>query len=292
MNLSSVKNLSYVLLGNAIYALGVTAFILPGGMITGGTTGLALAFHHYFQIPIPTFVFAFNLIMFLLGAVFLGKHFALTTLISTFFYPLILAVFQKIPALTSLTEDRMLATVCGGLMIGLAIGLVIRAGASTGGMDIPPLLLNKKFGLPISVLLYAFDFAILLLQMTFSNTEETIYGIVLVLIYSVVLDKILLTGASQTQVKIISREYHAINDAIHSELNRGTTLMHAQTGYLNVEQPIILSVISNRELVRLNKLVMDLDPKAFIVISHVNEVKGRGFSTQKIMLPRQNEENL
>ena len=280
MNTSHLKNLFLVLLGNTIYALGITMFILPGKMITGGTTGLALTFNHYFQVPIS--VFGFNFIMFILGAAVLGKHFALTTLVSTFYYPVILGVFQKIPALGQVTDDRMLSTICGGIMIGFSIGLVIRAGASTGGMDIPPLVLNKKLGLSVSAMLYVFDCSILILQMTFSNAEQTIYGIVLVMIYSVILDKFLIMGTSQTEVKIISTQYDAINHMIQKQLDRGTTFLQAETGYLNINQPIVLTVISNRELVKLNKLVMDLDPKAFIIISHVNEVKGRGFSSQKI----------
>lgn len=282
MSIANFKNIFLVLLGNTIYALGITMFILPNKMITGGTTGLALTFNHYFDIPISLFVFGFNFIMFILGAAVLGKRFALTTLISTFYYPIVLGIFQKIPALASVTTDKMLATVCGGIMIGASIGLVIRAGASTGGMDIPPLVLNKKMGLPISVMLYVFDCTILLLQITFSNAEQTIYGIVLVLIYSVILDKFLMMGVSQTQVKIISEKYDLINQEIQQQLDRGTTFLQAETGYLNIDRPIILTVISNRELVKLNKLVMDIDPKAFIIISHVNEVKGRGFTVQKI----------
>lgn len=81
------------------------------------------------------------------------------------------------PALQKVTDDKMLSTICGGLMIGMGIGVVIRCGASTGGMDIPPLVLNKKFGLPVSVMLYAFDFVILISQMLFTNKEEIVYGI-------------------------------------------------------------------------------------------------------------------
>lgn len=275
-------NILCVFIGNAIYALGVVMFILPNHMITGGSTGLALTFNHYLGIPISIFVFCFNFIMFVLGAFWLGKHFALTTLISTFFYPIILGVFQKFPALANVTNDRMLSTVCGGLMIGFAIGIVIRAGASTGGMDIPPLVLNKKFGIPVSVLLYVFDFTILILQMLFSNAEQIIYGIILVLIYTLVLDKVLMMGTTQTEAKIISKEYSKINQEIQKRLDRGTTYLKAETGYMNYDQPIVLTVLSNRELVKLNQLVMDIDPKAFMIISHVNEVKGRGFSTQKL----------
>lgn len=278
----TLKNIIAVFIGNTIYALGVTMFILPNQMITGGSTGLALTFHHYLNVPISAFVFGFNLIMFVIGAAVLGRHFALTTLISTFYYPVILGVFQGIPALSNVTSDRMLATVCGGMMVGLAIGIVIRAGASTGGMDIPPLVLNKKTGLPVSVLLYVFDCLILLLQMTFSNAEQIIYGIIIVLIYTMVLDKLMLMGTSQTQVKIISTEYEKINNEIQKKLDRGTTFLKAETGYLKADQPIILTVIANRELPKLNQLVTHTDPKAFMIVEHVNEVKGRGFTDQKL----------
>ena len=277
-----VLNIITILIGNAIYALGVVVFILPNDLITGGTTGLGIAFEHYFNIPISMFVFCFNAVMFVLGAVVLGKMFALTTLISSFFYPIILGVFERIPQLANVTSDRMLATVCGGLMIGFAIGIVIRAGASTGGMDIPPLVLNKKFGFPVSVMLYLFDFTILILQMLFSDKEQIIYGILLVLIYTVVLDKVLLTGHVQTQVKIVSKKHKEINQMIVQKLDRGSTILYGETGYLHTDQPVIMTVISNRELTKLNQEVNKIDPEAFMIISRVNEVKGHGFSSGKI----------
>ena len=277
-----LKNLVLIFAGNTLYALGVVMFILPGGMITGGTTGIALTVNHYFHVPISVFVFCFNLIMFIIGAVVLGKKFALTTLISTFYYPFILGILENVPALGNFTNDVALSTIFGGLMIGSAIGIVIRAGASTGGMDIPPLVLNKKFGIPVSVLLYIFDSSILLMQMLFSNKDQILYGILLVMIYTVVLDKVLLLGTTQTQVKVVSKKYAEINQAIISELDRGSTLIYGETGYLHQEQPLVLSVVSNRELTRLNQIVMGIDPSAFMIISKVNEVKGRGFSSQKI----------
>lgn len=282
MNKTNIKHLFLILLGNTIYSLAIVVFILPNNMITGGTTGLGISVEHYVGLPIHTFVLIFNTVMFILGAVMLGKKFALTTLVSTFYYPFILGVFQKIPALGNVTNDKMLATVCGGLMIGFGIGVVIRAGASTGGMDIPPLVLNKKFGLPVSAMLYIFDFAILILQMVFSDKEQIIYGILLVMIYTVMLDKVLLMGSTRTQVKIISDKSEELNQLIQEKLDRGTTFIHAKTGYLKKEQPMLLAVVTNRELMRLNQIVQETDPNAFMIIGHVNEVKGRGFSTQKV----------
>ncbi len=274
-------NLMLILLGNALYALAVTMFILPSGLITGGTTGLALFFFHQFGLPVTVFVSLFNVAMFLLGFWVLGKKLALTTLVSTFFYPFILGIFQRFPALSQITEDRLLCAIYAGLMIGFAIGIIIQMGASSGGMDIPPLVLNKKLGLPISATMYAFDFTILLLQMSFSNKEEILYGILLVLIYTLVLDKVLLMGQSRMQVKIISEKYEQINEQIIHQLDRGSTLIQAQTGYCRTELPMILSVVSNRELPRLTRLVNEIDPAAFLIVGAVKEVRGRGFSLSR-----------
>lgn len=275
------KNISLVILGNTIYALAVVVFILPNSLITGGTTGLALLFYHQFSVPIALFISIFNLLMFLLGAVILGRVFALTTLVSTFYYPFILEVLQNISFLQGMTSDHLLSAIYAGIMIGLSIGIVIRAGASTGGMDIPPLVLNKKFGFSISVVMYGFDFSILLSQMFFANREQVLYGILLVLIYTGVLDKVLLLGQSRTQVKIISERYLEINQMIIQCLDRGSTLMQAETGYQRKNSFVVLTVISNRELHKLNELVLSIDPKAFMIINQVNEVKGRGFSMEK-----------
>lgn len=275
-------SIALILLGNLIYTLAVTMFILPNNLITGGTTGLALVVTRYVPIPISGFILFSNIIMFLLGAVCLGKKFAVTTLLSTFFYPIILEATQHIPGITDFTQDPLLATICAGLLIGFGIGIVIRAGASTGGLDIPPLVLHKKFGWPVSFTLYAIDVTILLMQMLFSSKEQTLYGILLVLIYSVVLDRVLLMGNSKTQIKIVSKKHEEINQMIIHQLDRGSTLLNAETGFYGNITKVVLTVVSSRELPKLNEMVLSIDPHAFMIINQVNEVKGRGFTLDKV----------
>ena len=238
-NIFRPKNLFMIFLGNTTMALGIVMFVLPNELMTGGTTGLSLIIDHYLHLPISVFVFIFNCIMFLLGALILGFDFALTTLISTFYYPIALGFFQNIPSLSTITDDRMLSSIFGGLFIGFSLGIVIRCGASTGGMDIPPLILNKKFGLPVSVMLYVFDFLILIGQALFCDKEAILYGILLVMTYTIVLDKILVIGQAQTQVKIISQKSDEINEAITRKMDRGSTLLHTETGYLHSRQNMI-----------------------------------------------------
>lgn len=270
-----------VILGNLLYALTVKFFLLPTGMVTGGTTGIALAVYHAAGIPVASFVLAFNVVMLLLGFIILGRQFALTTLVSTFTYPIALDLLDRILGNIVLTQDLMLCTIFSGLGIGLSLGIVIRAGASTGGMDIPPLILNHFFKIPVSVGLYLFDFVILLAQAFFQPLDKVFYGIVLVIVYTITLDKMLLMGTTKTEVRVISEHAEEICDAILQRLDRGVTLLCAKGGYTKEETSVVLSVISNRELPRIEKLIHEIDPESFMVVNRVSEVSGKGFTLKK-----------
>ena len=280
--MSFKKSFLPVVLGNFLYALTVQLFLVPSALVTGGTTGMALTVNHLCGLPISYFVLVFNVLMLVLGYALLGKKFALTTLASTFLYPLFLEICERVLGGCVLTDDMLLCTLFSGLGIGMALGIVIRAGASTGGMDIPPLVLRKLFHIPVSVSMYAFDVCILLMQALFRPAENILYGIVLVMIYTIVLDKMLLIGRTRTEVKIVSLNHHReICDAILYKIDRGVTLLDGEGGYLHGQTQIVLSVISNRELIKLEKVVHDIDPECFMVVSRVSEVRGRGFSMNK-----------
>ena len=276
-----VKSAVAVVGGNMLYALMVKLFLLPAGLVTGGTTGLALIAEKLWNVPISGFVFVFNVVMLIIGWVVLGKAFALTTIASSVLYPLFLEICNLLLGDLVLTQDPMLCTVFFGVGIGVALGIVIRSGASTGGMDIPPLVLNKFFRLPVSVGLYTFDFCILLAQLFFSPAENVLYGIVMTLLYSIVIDKMLLLGQSRTELKIVSAKSEQITQAIMNQVDRGVTLLHGRGGYLGNETELVLTVISNRELVKVERLVHQIDSECFMVVSRVSEVRGRVFSLSK-----------
>ena len=182
-----------IIAGNALYALTVVLFLVPSGLITGGATGIALGVNRVLDLPVSGVLFAINISMLVLGWVVLGSRFALTTIDSTVVSPLLLTV------------DLVLNTVCVGFGSGISLGITIRAGASTGGMDIPPLVLNKWFHLPVSATMMVFDLIILAVQAAFSPLQQCLYGIVMVIVYTAVLDKVLIFGSTRTEVKIFSQ---------------------------------------------------------------------------------------
>ena len=270
-----------IVLGNVIFAFGLAAFLVPNNFLVGGATGIARSVEYFFHVDVSVTVACINVIMFFLGLWLLGKRFAMTTIISTLLFPVLLDGMLGIEALGHITSDRLLAAIFGGALVGMGLGIVMRLGGSTGGMDIPPLILNKKFRSPVAVTMYCFDVLILMSQVLFTGGEEILYGILSVLLTSFMVNQVLVFGAGDVQVLIISKEYEKINEIIQKDLDRGSTYVPIQTGFQHLDQKAVLCVLHNREMSHLNQYVQQIDPKAFIIINGVREVRGRGFTLDK-----------
>ena len=276
-----VYTLMLVLVGNMMYALTVKLFLLPANLISCGTTGIALVVEHLTKIPMSLFILIFNIVMLLVGWAVLGRKFAMTTILSSLFYPIALEVLNRVLGDVQITENILLNVLFAGMGLGLSLGMVIRGGASTGGMDIPPLILNKLFHVSVSASLWVFDFCIMLSQMAFHPLEDLLYGGLLLIIISITLNKVMLLGTSRTEVKIISEKALEIRDGILSQVDRGCTLLHGEGGYRQLQTEVILSIVSNHELPKIERLARSIDPACFIIVSRVTEVWGRGFSYDK-----------
>ena len=276
-----LRNSAAIVCGNALYSLSVAAFLEPAGLITGGATGIALAVGRLTGLSVSGFLLFFNLAMLAWGWLVLGRAFAFNTLASSILSPIFLALWERLLAGRGLTDDIVLCTIFSGLGIGAALAIVIRAGASTGGMDIPPLVLQKWFHWPVSVTMMVFDVAIVLGQIPFSPLPQVLYGIVMILTHTIVMDKMLMMGESRTEVKLISSRSEELCEAILNQLDRGVTILNGAGGYTHEPAAVLLSVVSNRELPKLERLVHDIDPACFLIVSRVTEVSGRGFSLDK-----------
>ena len=276
-----ILSLAAVIGGNILYTLAIKLFLLPANLISCGTTGIALVVNHYLHIPMTLFIFLFNAAMLCVGWAVLGRKFAMTTVLSSILYPLLLELFNRILGDVVITENLLLNTVFAGLGLGVSLGTVLRGGASTGGMDIPPLILKKFFGIPVSASLWVFDFCIMMAQMFFHRAEDLLYGILLILMMSVALNKVMLLGTSRTEVKIISEKSDEIRQAILSRVDRGVTMLYGEGGYSGNRAEVIMSVISNYELPKIESLARTIDPDCFMIVSQVTEVWGRGFSYGK-----------
>ena len=274
-------SLLLVILGNILYTLTVKLFLLPSNLISCGTTGLALVVNHFTHIPMTGFILVFNLAMLALGWMILGKKFAMTTILSSILYPVFLEILNRVLGDISVTDNMILNVLFSGIGLGGSLGIVIRAGASTGGLDIPPLILKKFFHIPVSATLWVFDFFIILGQASFHPLEDLLYGFLLIITVTTTLNKAMLLGTSRTEVKIVSAHSDEIRQAILSRVDRGVTMLYGQGGYGRQDTEVILSVVSNYELPKIQQLARTIDPDCFMIISQVTEVWGRGFTYGK-----------
>lgn len=276
-----ILNLVYIIIGNIFIALAINTLILENHIIVGGISGIGNVLNHYFNIPVSLSVGCLNVCLFLVGLFFIGKKFAMTTLLSTFLFPIILQFFETHAMFHHYLEDPLLAAILAACLVGVGIGLILKANASTGGVDILAILLNKKFGFPVHIVLNCIDLSILVLQFTFNDTTHVIYGIMIVMITAVVLNKTLTQGTSLVQLTVISDHYEDIKQSILHEFDAGVTLLASEKGFTQENSKLLLSVLPYRKLPAIKAKIHELDPVAFVIVSHVEEVGGKGFTLEK-----------
>lgn len=267
----------FVLLGTAVYALGVHLFTAPNQIAPGGVTGLATALNALTHIPIGVFTLLINIPLILFGAKFLGKDFILKTLVSTIAFSFFLEfAFLRIPVYEG---DRLLAALFGGAMIGAGIALTFLRNGSTGGTDITNRLLQRRFPyIPIGKIVLLSDMVIIAFAtFVFREIESALYAIIAMFICSKVLDSIIYGLDLGKMVLIVSDHCDAISGEIMQEIRRGVTLLPAKGAYSGKDRKIVLCALRNHEFYKIKRLVNQIDPKAFIIVTNAGEVLGEGF---------------
>lgn len=266
-----------VLTGNAICAFAMACFALPFNMVVAGVSGIGRIANYYTGMSVSLTVAIVNVTLFAIGGILLGRKFAASIAIGTFAYPLFLGLYQKIEILHHLVDEPLLAAICAGVLDGVGLGLVLRIGGSTGGIDVPGIILNKKFGWSTATIISAIDIGIFLLQFPITDSNGIILGILYALIYSMVMNRMILMEQGGMQMMIWSEKSREINEAL-LQLGYGTTLFKARGGYIQDERDVICCATSNRTLHRAKRCTLGIDDNAFITITSVSEVNGNGFT--------------
>lgn len=271
-----------ILAGNALLAFSIAAFVIPHDIIMGGTTGVGIVLSRAFpQLDVSIFIMILNAILLVFGWIVLGKKFAATTVASSFLYPAFLGLFRQIPGIEAVTGNSLTATIAGGILIGISLGLVMRVGSSTGGTDVIVLVLNKWTHISVGVLVWTADALIIGGQALFSPAENTLLGILMLMIESLVLDSVMVLGKAQMQLFVISHRYEEIREKLLTELEAGVTMALIETGRLREQEKGLICVIPQRKLYHATELIHAIDPLAFITITKVSEVHGRGFTVAR-----------
>lgn len=272
-----LKEFIYLLIANILLAIANVYFILPNQITSGGMGGLYLVFNQFINIDKTLFISVCSTLFFILGLIFLGWDFGKKTLFSTVVFPLVFGFFERYPY--KINVDPLIAGIYGGILIGVALGLVMRIKGSTGGMDIPPLVINKFTGINISILVMFSDGFIIMMGAFVIGLEKALIGLLVLTIISLTLNKCLTFGAiGCKKVEIISNKYQEINNAIHQKLKKGTTFIDVKGGYSSGERKMLVCIIFKQQYQQLIDLITSYDNSAFVMVSDVYEVKGEGFS--------------
>lgn len=278
--MKKIRNILLNIIGSFILALSVCMFITPFDITAGGATGISIIAGKMAGLDMSAVIFFINIICLPLAYFLVGKELMLGSVLASFVYPLALALCRRIPGIEKVCEDLIVASVMGGISGGLGLGLVIRSGGSTGGMDIPTIIISRYMRIPVSVTMYVIDAVIMLLQVPFVGFNKVFYGIMYAFLMAVTIDKVLLAGISKVQITIISKKYEQICKAL-LENDFGVTLAYVETGLEKNKQKAVITTVFSKELHKVEDIAQEIDPVSFQIVKKVTDVNGKGFTLAK-----------
>lgn len=265
-----------IAVGAFIMAIGTSLLLLPNKLSSGGFAGIATITYYLFNWSMGTVIVLINIPFFIMAFIRIGKEFVFKSIIGTVMLSFFIDLLDKIQPLTN---DRLLACIYGGILLGVGTSLILRASASTGGSDMVSYIIKSfKPGLSTSNLIVIFDFIVVTLNVIcFKQLEIGLYSAISIYLMGKVID-IIFEGVDFSKMMfIISDKYIEISNEIGKKISRGTTGIYSKGMYTNKEKTMLMCIASRGEVIRIRQIANEVDPKSFIVISNVREVYGKGF---------------
>ncbi len=263
-----------ILIGAAIIAITFNVFLLPNQVASGGVSGISTILAAVVGWE-PAYVqWAFNIPLFIAGIVFLGKQFGVKTLAGTIFLPFVVFLTK---GFEPWTNDPLLASLFGGIGVGLGLGIVFRGKASTGGTDLAAQIINKYTGMTLGTCVAIIDGLIVLTAAIVFDIERGLYALLALYVTSKTIDIVQMGMKRSKMTLIITENENEVREEILNKIDRGVTKLTAYGGYTDNERPVLMCVVDQTEFTKLKQLVKTIDPAAFVVVSDASEVLGEGF---------------
>ncbi len=274
---------AFIAAGCAVTGLAYALFLIPHHLVSGGVSGIAIMVNAFSGFPVGVLIMALNVPVFLLGLRTMGKKYVLGSLAGMIVSSVLIDVFSRGLKLGPATQNPILASIYGGVLLGLGLGLVFRAGASTGGSDIIGMVLSKFTGMSIGFGIMITDFLVISASaLAFHSLEAPLYGYLVLFISAKVIDLVLEGWNYAKLVIITSTETARIQDFILNTLDRSGTALRGRSLYLGREGEVILTVVHRKQLADLRRFVREVDPKAFVIVNDTYDVLGKGFKSHLI----------
>ncbi|SHK77144.1 YitT family protein [Desulforamulus aeronauticus] len=276
MFLRWLKDYLGVTIGVILTAIALDAFLVPAKIAAGGLSGVATILYHMFQWPVGLVMLVLNIPLFIWSILRLGWRYTVNSIFGT----VALSVFVDllVPYIPVVTEDLLLASLYGGVLMGIGLGMVFRFNSTTGGTELLAAILRTYVGINIGQLLFIIDgIVVLWAGLVFRSAELAMYALITIFLASWIIDLVIEGFSSAKAFMIITKRADAISQAIIKELDRSATSWKARGMYSGSEQEVLISVVGRSEVTRLKKIVREEDPIAFIILADVHEVLGEGF---------------
>lgn len=274
---SELKNYWYILLGSIVLGLAVVWFFVPNQIITGGTAGLALLLHYVTPFTIGSLMVAVNAPLLLLGGKYLGKMFAIRTIVTIALISLMIDFFVEIIQLKPFVEDTILAAIFGGIFIGVGLALVIKGNSSAGGSTIIARIVSANSEIKPSTVILVIDSLIILSSLfIFEDTQKVLWSIVSIYITVKIIDKILTGNLNKKVVYLVSNNVDVMREKIRDDLGPDGTILNGQGLHEHEDKKMILIIVEVTKLQQLRQLVSQYDPDGFLIITEATEFLGRG----------------
>lgn len=269
----------FITLGALLMAVGLEIFLIPNQVIDGGVTGISIMLSHITGLKLGVFLFILNLPFVYLGYKQFGKTFAISTIYGILMLSLFATFFHPVPPFT---DDILLATIFGGIFLGIGVGLVIRNGGALDGTEILSIVISKKVPFSVGEIVMFINLFILGSAGFVYTWDRAMYSILAYVIASKAID-VVITGMEESKsVWIISDLAHEIGDAITDRLGRGVTYLHGEGAYTGDDKKVIFCIITRLEESKMNSIVQEVDPSAFLAIGDIAEVRGGRFKKRAI----------
>ena len=269
-----------IVLGCTLSGLAYALFLIPHHFVPGGVSGLAIILNFFLRLPVGATIIVLNIPIFLFGLRTMGKKYVLKSLIGMVLSSVLIDLFFEVLKVPSATDNKVLASIYGGILLGIGLGLVFRGRASTGGSDIIGMIISKYTGISIGFGILVADFLVISASgLAFRDLEAPLYGYIVLFLSSKVIDMILEGWSYSKLVLITSSRTAEIEDFILNTLERSGTALRSRSLYLNREGEVILTVIHRKQLAELRDFVREIDPQAFVIINDTYDVLGKGFKS-------------
>lgn len=264
----------FVLIGSGIVAVAFNVFLLPNRIASGGVSGISTILDAVADWE-PAYVqWAFNIPLFIAGVILLGKQFGAKTLAGTIFLPFLVFLTKELEAWTL---DPLLASLFGGIGVGLGLGIVFKGKASTGGTDLAAQIINKYTGLSLGTCIAIIDGLIVLSAAIIFDIERGLYAMIALYVTGKTIDLVQLGFGRTKMALIITENQNEVREGILNKIDRGVTKLSAYGGYTDNERPVLMCAVDQTEFTKLKQLVQTIDPTAFIIVTDASEVLGEGF---------------